>query len=245
MLRLTLFAFALIGLAGCVAGPEAASVDDIGTLSPDAVSCIPGRIRPAPDGCNQCQCSEDHTWICGQLACVNPCTPNDTRRPDDCMLCTCDAGGWRCEALCQIGSRCEPGGVWLEEDGCQECRCDDHGVPRCEPLCDGGLNDSCAPGETREEACEACECDEAGEWICVADPDCVVMPSVGCELDEDCVVTGCQRERCAAQVYEAMDSCEDDEVDPCFAPEITHCGCEAGQCRWAQTAEFLACGEEG
>lgn len=49
-----------------------------------------------------------------------------------------------------------------------------------------------------------------------------------CQVDEDCVPTGCSREVCAAVGVALITTCE---VEPCFA-RLDRCVCAEGRCAW-------------
>lgn len=218
-------------LGGCIAEPSTLHDGAERTAADDA--CRPGQMRPAEDGCNQCRCDADGAWQCGQLACAVSCTAGETQRPDACLLCTCAEAGWQCEDTCTLNA--DPDGDGSEGvDGVE-----DLGVGEVEDLGVGGTDDLlCEPGETRPGECGDCQCDVDGTWLCDA-AECPPEPTVGCAVDTDCVITGCQMEVCAAA---ETDDCDDDlDVDLCFAPQITTCGCADDQCAWAQTDALLGC----
>jgi|GEM_PF-3035452 len=162
----------LLGLAGCEDDLEIGSQEV--TAGGEEHECSePGATRAADDGCNQCTCTEDHTWSCTEMVCVPACERGDTRLADDgCNECTCLGDGtWHCEdEPCE--PVCEPGETRPGENGSPECTCDEDGTWLCPP------GPECTVGEVRDagDGCNTCTCDillDGGsppEWFCTTDP---------------------------------------------------------------------------
>lgn len=143
------------------AGPDA-------SLPP--VPCVEGRLIPAPDGCNTCECVAE-SWTCFQNACSRidvACVPGSSQlAADGCNECVCDGIlGW----LCTFHDACEflPGGEYCiageNIDGC-DCACVNS---RFECSCPDWEDDPCTPA-TRSvdlDACNICECDATLNLIC-------------------------------------------------------------------------------
>ena len=61
-----------------------------------------------------------------------------------------------------------------------------------------------------------------------------------CVVDTDCIITGCSGQICASEPV--ITTCEWMEEYACYHDtNITTCGCNQGQCGWAQTPELEAC----
>lgn len=58
--------------------------------------------------------------------------------------------------------------------------------------------------------------------------------SNACALDQDCIVTGCVRSTCAAEMMEIPDRefCEGRTTASWPLPQFASCGCLSGECRW-------------
>ncbi len=121
--------------------------------------CEPGDVVPAADGCNTCECQEDGTLACTEIACDPTDTDGDPTDPtagecepgtwvpadDGCNMCEClddgTIGGCTeiaCDPTDPTGGECEPGTQVPADDGCNVCECLDDGTvgPCTEEGCD-------------------------------------------------------------------------------------------------------------
>lgn len=183
----------LFGLVGCgedlPIGSQDLSIDEAEACSE------PGATREADDGCNQCTCTEDHTWSCTEADCEPACERSEERLADDgCNTCTClGDGSWYCTEDPACTAECTAGETRLADDGCNTCTCEvrlDGGSPPewvcttdpCLPI----YPEPCTPGDTRlaDDGCNTCECMivlDTGDtlWSCTEDPACEVECTVG------------------------------------------------------------------
>lgn len=84
--------------------------------------------------------------------------------------------------------------------------------------------------------CNAEFYDASGYRVCEA------TPSGECQSDADCITTGCGGQLCASEPR--VTTCEWRDEYACYQAPTTSCGCNAGSCGWAQTAELAQCLEQ-
>lgn len=83
--------------------------------------------------------------------------------------------------------------------------------------------------------CNAEHYDALGNAVCKAP-----APTNECDTSDDCLVTGCSGQVCAAR--EVVTTCEFRPEYACYGDaSITSCGCDEGRCDWARTPELAAC----
>jgi hypothetical protein len=182
--------------------------------------------RAADDGCNQCTCTEDHTWSCTEMVCVPACERGDTRLADDgCNECTCLGDGtWHCEdEPCE--PVCEPGETRPGENGSPDCTCDEDGTWLCPP----GPECTRRRGARRGRWVNTCTCDillDGGsppEWSA---PPTRALPvsSMPCTPgDTRLADDGCKHLRV-----------RDRARDPLHAGPARRTGCAPRRARWAR-----------
>ena len=109
--------------------------------------CEPGAVRPAGDDCNRCFCDDDGQWSCTEIACNEPC------RPDECpniRVEPCPGGaepGARCDR--DARGRCE----W-RIDACEPAECPDVGA-YCRAQCDENVSIEMPEGVRFRVVCRA------------------------------------------------------------------------------------------
>lgn len=137
----------VFGLAlGLVAGACDLPQKDIGnetdgngdTAGDTGGTCQPGDTKPAGDGCNTCECTDNGLWACTQIGCQptggsgsasgggstgGECTPGDTKPADDgCNTCQCtEDGQWACTLLGCPGTGTTGGSGWMGNDALEIC----------------------------------------------------------------------------------------------------------------------------
>ncbi|MFC1643388.1 hypothetical protein ACFL5O_12035 [Myxococcota bacterium] len=136
---------------------------------PDA--CESGATKLAENGCNECTCDGQGSWLCTQRDCQPSCVAGTTRpAEDECNTCTCsDDGEWSCTSL-----TCEPecgvGATRPAKDGCNTCTCED-GVWACaEGVCHAecvyyGASHTDGSTFPATDGCNTCTCRD-GRSIC-------------------------------------------------------------------------------
>ncbi len=117
-------------------------------------------------------------------------------------------------------TECEADGPALEGDACsmygRQC---DTGL-ECDYQCVDGTNDpNCNMGFNPSGTCE-------------------LPPGTECVTDADCMVTGCSGQVCSAEA--TYTTCEWREEYACYR-NFGSCGCNAGSCGWADTADLNSC----
>ena len=188
----------------------------------EAEACLPGTLRPAPDGCNTCTCTEEGEWACTDLACPAP---------------LCEDGDNSCVAAfnsCTCSYVCLPGGLDLS-DPCPERACPAVVVPVPGCGCVDGVCTpeprACEPGTERpaDDGCNTCTCTDEGAWACTdrACPEPICVDDAGCAPVYD--ICNCHW-RCLPP-GEVPEACPG--VEPCPAPDpdaALQCACQEGQC---------------
>jgi|GEM_PF-1359882 len=197
--------------------------------------CVTGETKNADDGCNTCECTEDGTWACTDMACPPAeCTAGETKDADDgCNTCECTEDGfWACtEEVCPL--ECGPDDC-VVAPGMPNYLCPD-GVTMAGPgecivqegdMCGWEIIEcpaECVVGETKDadDDCNTCECTEDGFWACTemvcpaCGPDeCGPMPAMPNKLCPDGVTmsgpTGeCieTKDGCGWEIIECPDDC--------------------------------------
>lgn len=223
-----------------------------------AIYCENGYVLDE-DGCSTCECIEDEDEVCPSVpappnvrcAAVvtwgrNPDTGDCCQYPSPCHVPpefetfyneeACQGPALEGESCSMAGRQCAEG---LECD----YQCPDGSD---DPNCNLGINptgtcvtpapEQCVDGETKtaDDGCNTCVCSN-GLWACTRR----ACAPVECETDADCVVTGCSGQICASEPMAS--TCEWREEYACYGEPTTSCGCNAGQCGWAQTDELAAC----
>jgi len=206
--------------------------------------CSPGSTRPSDDGCNTCTCVDGTGWACTDMACdpAPTCDEGDTRPAGDgCNTCFCSEGAWACtERACPPPTDpvCDEGDSRPAGDDCNTCYCSE-GAWACTEMACGGPE--CADGDTKpaDDGCNTCTC-TGGHWGCTL---MACEPVHGaCERDADCVIGGCSGQLCVLDDGEMGGStCEWLEEYACFREDFASCGCNAGVCGWAESAELDRC----
>ncbi len=95
----------------------------------------------------------------------------------------------------------------------------------------------CRAGTTREadDGCNICTCVEGHRWACTTR----ACPAPECESAEDCIVTGCSDQLCAAEA--TATTCEFRAEYACFASAVTSCACVEHRCAWRPTPALEEC----
>lgn len=83
-------------------------------------------------------------------------------------------------------------------------------------------------------------CDAGGFKLFATGEECRKACTPECSADAECMRTGCSGQICAAS--DVITTCQFLPEYACYGdPAITQCGCNAGQCGWAQTTQLQAC----
>ncbi|MED5465824.1 MAG: EGF domain-containing protein [Myxococcota bacterium] len=152
-----------------------------------SISCEPGALGLAEDGCNDCLCMETGEWYCNDTACSSSCvTGEEKTSPDGCNQCGCSNNNqWYCTMRGCGG--CTPGESRLASDNCNTCMCVPKGAPSksdfaCAECLEGGGTwqpeaMSCTTNcEIMDISCyrEVCPVTDstAGRWVCTELPGC-------------------------------------------------------------------------
>ncbi len=236
---------------GCVSG----SCEDICQPVLCALYCEFGN-QIDENGCSVCACNPAPScqWVtppanvrCAgiQTFAKNPGDDTCCEYPSPCNV----PDGWEtfeseaaCEGLATEGEACSLYGTQCA-DGLEcafECP-----YPTNDPAnCNYGFNPNgtcqqpavCVEGDTQpaEDGCNTCTC-SGGQWACT---EIACLPSE-CTTDADCIETGCSGQVCAPQAV--ITTCEFRPEYACYNEPTTSCGCNNGQCGWAQTADLAAC----
>lgn len=85
--------------------------------------------------------------------------------------------------------------------------------------------------------CNAELYDASGYAVCEAS-----TPAPECQSDADCAPTGCSGQICSSEPR--ITTCEWRDEYACYQAPTTSCGCNAGSCGWAETAELAQCLEQ-
>ncbi len=232
----------LLGLVGCEDDLEIGS-QDVNAAGEEQDCSEPGDTRLADDGCNECTCTEDHTWSCTEADCEPACERGDTRLADDgCNECTCLGDGtWYCEdEACKPG--CTAGETRLGDDGCSQCVCAEDGTWSC----DAGIECQveCTAGEVRDagDGCNTCTCEvllnggSPPAWVCTTNP-CPPDFSAPCAPgDTRLADDGCNTCECVVVLDSSLTewTCTEDPAceEACTAGEVREAGdgCNTCEC---------------
>jgi eight-cysteine-cluster-containing protein len=102
--------------------------------------------------------------------------------------------------------------------------------------CEAG-SQTCTEGDTQPagDGCNTCTCQADGSWACTK----IGCQPGSCRTDDDCVVTGCSGQLCAAAP--TASTCEFLPEYACYRDDVTSCRCNDGVCGWAQTDALATC----
>ena len=129
-------ALSLLAAAGCDIPDKDIGDETMGASGTPGDTCEPGDTVPAADGCNTCECGEDGTLACTEIACP----------PDD--------------------VDCEPGEEFPAGDGCNTCFCEADGSSTCTLIDCGPVGCTPGETVPNPGECGVCTCSEDGEVVC-------------------------------------------------------------------------------
>jgi eight-cysteine-cluster-containing protein len=180
----------------------------------DHEGCETCMCNPAPS----CQWTNPAPWV--RCAGVETYAQN----PVDGTCCTYPSPCNVPEGYEVFATEGECKGVAAEGDACSM-----YGLPcadglECQYQCPDGSNDP------------NCNLGINPTGVCVAS---VPPQGTECQVDSDCVVSGCSGQICAAE--SRITTCEYRPEYACYGEPTTSCGCNNGTCGWDQTEALANC----
>jgi hypothetical protein len=163
-----------------------------------------GDTFPASDGCNTCECMDDGSVGCTEMACLTCEHEGTTYNPGDtfpagdgCNSCTCMEDGqvactlMACAVCTYAGAEHQPGDTFPALDGCNTCECMEDGAIACTEI--------------------ACACNPPDEWwreyTSLDAQECLLLdfacPTNTLRFDNSCGC-GCEQSAACPEYFDCM-----------------------------------------